>query len=303
MIYNWTHTENKDMLLRSFLREQGMSKRLLAKVKFGGGRILLNGVEKTVRTIVKQGDEITVHVPPEGEHETTVPVSIPIAILFEDEHYLAVDKPAGVASVPSAQHPHLSMANRVKGYYQSQGYEDQVIHVVNRLDRDTTGVMLLAKNQHAHGRIDQEMRKGGMDKKYYALLSERSSKLEQHGFIEAPIGRTEDSIITRMVRPDGKNALTEYWLENGELESPLVRIKLHTGRTHQIRVHFEHLGTPLLGDDLYGGRTDALMPRQALHCRALSFQHPFTDKKLVIEAPLPEDFQAWMQQSERRRRP
>lgn len=297
MIYEWKYEGERDILLRTFIRDQGISKRLLAKVKFGGGRILLNGEERTVRATVKGGDVVLVHVPDEGEHETTVPVSIPIHILYEDEHFLAVDKPAGVASVPSAQHPRLSMANRVKGYYKRQQYPDQVIHIVNRLDRDTTGVMLLAKSQYAHSLMDRVLREGQVDKVYYALLSKHSPSLHPHGLIDAPIGRSEDSIITRRVVPEGKKALTEYWLEQDYRGCPLVRIKLHTGRTHQIRVHFRHLGAPLLGDSLYGGRDDVLMPRQALHCRALTFRHPFTEEELTIEAPFPEDFQHWMEKT------
>lgn len=298
MIYEWKYEGEKEVLLRTFIRDQGISKRLLAKVKYSGGRILLNGEERTVRAVVKSGDEVTIQVPDEGEHETTVAVSVPISILYEDEHFLAVDKPAGVASIPSVQHPRLSMANRVKGYYQRQQYPDQVIHIVNRLDRDTTGVMLLAKHQHAHGMMDKVLRQGGMDKVYYALLSEHSPQLQPHGYIDAPIGRSEDSIITRRVTPEGKSALTEYWMGQDYQGSPLVRIKLHTGRTHQIRVHFQHLDAPLLGDTLYGGREDPLMTRQALHCRALSFRHPFTNEAVTIEAPFPDDFRELMKDKE-----
>lgn len=300
MIYEWTYEAEQEILLRTFLREQGMSKRLLAKVKFHGGAIYLNGEERNVLTYVKHGDTVKVIVPDEGEHETTVPVNVPIEILFEDEHFLIVNKPSGAASIPSRQQPHLSMANRVKGYYQRQNYADQVIHVVTRLDRDTTGAMLFAKNRYAHSLMDKLLRAKELEKTYYALLSERDAISLEHGFINAPIGRTDDSIINRMVREDGKPALTEYWLQDSFMDGQLVKINLHTGRTHQIRVHFTHIGAPLLGDSLYGGKVDPLMERQALHCGELSFVHPLTKEKIRISAELPEDFREWMEEQKRK---
>ncbi|MDE1547966.1 RluA family pseudouridine synthase [Jeotgalibaca caeni] len=299
MIYEWQYDGEQEILLRTFLRNQGFSKRLLAEVKFHGGQMWLNGEEQTVRAWVKKGDFIKVLVPDEGEHETTVPSDVPITILYEDDHFLIVNKPAGVASIPSRQQPNLSMANRVKGYYQRQGYKDQVIHIVTRLDRDTTGNMLFAKNAYTHALMDQQLRAKTVEKIYYAILAETNALPETHGLIDAPIGRTDDSIINRMVREDGKPALTEYWIEEQYPEGDLIRLKLHTGRTHQIRVHLTHAGSPLLGDDLYGGRLDPLIDRQALHCKELSFLHPFTKEVLKIESELPPDFQDWISEQKK----
>lgn len=295
MIYEWYVEREQDILLRTFLREQGVSRKLLARVRHHGGKACVNGEPAHMRVHLKQGDFISLHVPDEGEHETTVPSMIPIDILFEDEHFLVVDKPYGVASIPSRQQPDLSMANRVKGYYQSQGYADQVIHIVTRLDKDTTGVMLFAKNKYTHALMDQQLRQKAIEKIYYAILTDTAHFPAPHGFIDAPIGRTDDSIINRMVREDGKPALTEYWLEESFAEGELVRVKLHTGRTHQIRVHFEHMGAPLLGDSLYGGRLDEIMTRQALHCHELTFVHPFTQEEMTINSPFPTDFENWME--------
>lgn len=294
MIYQWCYQEEKEIQVKLFLREQGISKRLLAKVKYEGGKIWINGEEQYATVSIKKGDKIEVLVPDEGEHETTIPSNLPIKILYEDAYFLVVDKPAGVASIPSRKHPHLSMANRVKGYYQQQNYPDQVIHIVTRLDRDTTGAMLFAKNRYAHAKMDRLLRQKEVEKIYWAILSNGEAVQKEHGFIEAPIGRTADSIMTRTVREDGKAALTEYWVLDRYPEGPLIRIKLHTGRTHQIRVHFTYMDAPLLGDDLYGGKLVPAMQRQALHCRELHFIHPFTQKKLSIESPLPGDFQEWL---------
>lgn len=272
-----------------------MSKKLLAQVKYQGGNIYLNEKERTVLAKVENGDRVTVHVPDEGEHETLVPVDLPVDILYEDDHFLIVNKPTGVVSIPSRKNPHLSMANRVKGYYKKQNYADQIIHIVTRLDRDTTGLMLFGKNRFSHALMDKQLQAKSIERVYYALLSNKDALTEDHGFIDAPIGRTNDSIINRMVREDGKPALTEYWVVENFPEGQLVRIKLHTGRTHQIRVHFAHIGAPLIGDTLYGGRLDPFMERQALHCQHLNFIHPFTDDDFQLEAAYPADFIAWME--------
>ena len=232
-------------------------------------------------------------IPPEGEHETVVPSHIPLDILFEDDYLLIVNKPQGTASIPSQLHPDQSMANRVKGYLQSTRTQDCVTHVVTRLDRDTTGVMMFAKHRVVHAWMDQALRNKTIQKTYHAIVS-KQDVLKEHDLIDAPIGRTDDSIINRCVRPDGKPSLTEYWLEETYQHSQLVKIRLHTGRTHQIRVHFSWLGCPLLGDDLYGGEKSEPLVRQALHCSQLDFVHPMTGEKMCVKAPLPTDMAEWI---------
>jgi 23S rRNA pseudouridine1911/1915/1917 synthase len=181
------------------------------------------------------------------------------------------------------------MANFIKAYYQKQNYPNQVIHVVTRLDRDTSGLMLFAKHGFAHALLDYQLRSGKVVKKYQAWVAS-SERLEDSGEIIAPIGRDERSIIARMVRSDGKPAHTSYQTLRSYPRCRLVDIRLHTGRTHQIRVHFSFLGAPLLGDTLYGG-TDTLINRQALHCYFLEFWHPFLSKTITLEINLPRDMQ------------
>lgn len=298
VIYEWYLERDQDILLRTFLKEQGVSRKLLTKVRHYGGKVCINGQEAYMRTHLKEGDFIQLFVPDEGEHETTVPSQIPIKILYEDAHFLVVDKPFGVASIPSRQQPDMSMANRVKGYYQSQNYPDQIIHIVTRLDRDTTGAMLFAKSKYAHALMDKQLQNKTLEKIYYTILTDTAILPSEHGYIDQPIGRTEDSIITRMVREDGKPALTEYWVEHSYPDGQLVRVKLHTGRTHQIRVHFAYMQAPLMGDSLYNGRLDATIQRQALHCKELSFIHPITKEPLHIVSEFPEDFQNWLGEQE-----
>jgi 23S rRNA pseudouridine1911/1915/1917 synthase len=283
--YQKEHTQQ----LKSFLKEQGISKGLLAKIKFQGGKIFVNDVIQNVLYYLKSGDQVRIIIPNEGEHETVLLDETPIDIVFEDEHILVVNKPAGVSSIPAQYHPNHTMANRVKAHYKRQGYVNQVVHVVTRLDRDTSGLMLFAKHGFAHAKLDVQLREKNFVKKYQALLSGKVDTLVAHDRIELPIGRDYTSLIKRMVSEEGRYANTEYWLEKRNDELALVDIQLHTGRTHQIRVHFSAIGCPLVGDDMYGGTMDLPLVRQALHCYELHFTHPFTKKALAFQCPLPTD--------------
>lgn len=283
--YQKEHTQQ----VKSFLKEQGISKGLLAKIKFQGGKIFVNDVIQNVLYYLKSGDQVRIIIPDEGEHETVLLDETPIDIVFEDEHILVVNKPAGVSSIPAQYHPNHTMANRVKAHYKRQGYVNQVVHVVTRLDRDTSGLMLFAKHGFAHAKLDVQLREKNFVKKYQALLSGKVDTLVTHDRIELPIGRDYTSLIKRMVSEEGRYANTEYWLEKRNDELALVDIQLHTGRTHQIRVHFSAIGCPLVGDDMYGGTMNLPLVRQALHCYELHFTHPFTKKALAFQCPLPTD--------------
>lgn len=289
MRFSWAFDKEQPQQIKYFLKEQGVSKGLFAKIKFRGGRILVNNESQNARFYLTNGDDITIEIPAEGEHETVIPDDTGLDIVYEDEHLLIVNKPSGVASIPAQYHPVGTMVNRVKYHYCSQCYEDRVVHVVTRLDRDTSGLMLFARHGFAHARLDQQLRKKQVIKSYQALVSDAQDVLQAHDVICSPIGRDMSSLIKRQVTVEGKDAITEYWVNKKTEDYSLVDIKLHTGRTHQIRVHFASLGCPLLGDDLYGGNLDAGVTRQALHCRSLSFQHPFTGETLYFEQPLPED--------------
>ena len=280
------------MMMRSFLQEVGISRTFLAHVKTHGD-LLVNGRHEIVLKTLQPGDVLTMVIPPSGEHETVIPSEVPIDILYEDDYLLIINKPVGTASIPSKLHPDYSMANRVKGYYKRRGYADQITHVVTRLDRDTTGVMMFAKHRVVHAWMDQALRDKTIQKKYLAIVHDTAA-LEEHGMIDAPIGRHESSIINRCVSEDGKPSLTEYWKKETLDGADLVEILLHTGRTHQIRVHFSWLGAPLVGDDLYGGVKDEILDRQALHCHSLTFIHPMTKKEITVVAPLPKDMDEWI---------
>lgn len=289
MEFYWTVEKEESQQVKVFLKEQGISKGLLAKIKFQGGKIEVNHSVENALFKLSFGDQVKVTIPDEKEHETLLVEDVPIDIVFEDDHYLVVNKPAGVASIPAQYHPNGTMANRVKAYYKNQEYKNQVIHVVTRLDRDTTGLMLFAKHGFAHAMLDQELRKKAVIKIYQALVGGSTSELKEHTTIQLPIGRDLSSILKRTIVETGQQAETEYWLTKRKGDEALVNIQLHTGRTHQIRVHFEAIGCPLLGDEMYGGKMDSGIERQALHCCKLSFIHPFTKQRLDLTSPLAED--------------
>lgn len=292
MEFQWVFTKEQPQQIKSFLKEQGVSKGLLAKVKFQGGQITVNEQVQNVLFKLAAGDQLKIVIPDEGQHETMLPSDSPVDILFEDEHFLVVNKPAGIASIPSQYHTSETMANQVKGYYRRMNYKDQVIHIVTRLDRDTSGAMLFAKHGFAHALLDQQLRQKQVVKIYHALVGGAVDKLEDHGEIIAPISRDLSSLLKRQVSEDGKYAETEYWLTKRIQDIAFVKIQLHTGRTHQIRVHFESIGCSLLGDELYHGSMESGIQRQALHCSHLSFTHPFTGEKISIDSTLAEDMKA-----------
>ncbi|MGT2757104.1 RluA family pseudouridine synthase [Streptococcus ovuberis] len=282
---------DEQVKVKTFLKKQEISKALLAKIKFAGGNILVNDLPQNAIYLLDIGDRVTIDIPAEEAFENLQAVEKPLQIVYEDEHFMVIDKPAGVASIPSILHSN-TIANFVKAYYVKQNYENKQVHIVTRLDKDTSGLMLFAKHGYAHARLDKQLQKKQIEKRYLALVKGETN-LEDKGDIIAPIARDEASIITRCVHPTGKYAHTAYErLTSYEGGIHLVDIRLLTGRTHQIRVHFSHLGLPLLGDDLYGGSLEDGIYRQALHCHYLRFFHPFTGEQISLKSSLPQDFRA-----------
>ena len=279
--------------VKTFLKKHDVSKGLLAKIKFRGGGILVNDEPQNAIYLLDIGDKVTIDIPKEEGFESLDAISRKLKVVFEDDHFLILDKPAGVASIPSVNHSN-TMANYVKAYYIDSGYENHQVHIVTRLDKDTSGLMLFAKHGYAHARLDKQLQKRAIEKRYLALVK-GDGLLEKEGEIIAPIARDEDSIITRRVARGGKYAHTSYKVIEQFGNIYLVDIHLHTGRTHQIRVHFSHIGFPLLGDDLYGGSMSEGISRQALHCHTLKFYNPFSGEEIGRASPLPTDFEQVIQ--------
>lgn len=280
----WNIDENgAGKLIRDFLLEKEISKAALTDIKFAGGKILLNGEEVTVRKCLSEGDRLTISFP--LEESTVEGENIPLSIIYEDPYILVVNKPQQMNTIPSREHPTGSLANGVMGYYEKQGIKSTV-HVVTRLDRDTSGLVLIAKYRHIH-HLFSKMQKEGLVKRSYEAFAE-GKFAEEFGVIEKPIGRKGSSIIEREVRDDGQYALTRYKVIQQYEDFAHVQLELETGRTHQIRVHLAYIGHPLVGDDLYGGQRK-YMDRQALHCSKISFVHPVNGEKLAFYIPLPDD--------------
>ncbi|CAH0344500.1 RluA family pseudouridine synthase [Bacillus sp. CECT 9360] len=289
-------TENNDdgKLLRTFLAEQHISKRTLKAIKFDGGKIKVNEKEVTVRHLLNAGDKIEVIFPPEEANSRLTAENIPLQIKYEDDYVLVAVKPAHMNTIPSREHPVGSLANALAGYYKKKELLS-TIHIVTRLDRDTSGLVLIAKHRHVHHLLSEQQKQGLVKRRYTAVVE--GIIQEENGKIEEPIGRRSTSIIEREVRIDGQYACTLFEVVARLKGYTHIELQLLTGRTHQIRVHLSHYGFPLAGDDLYeGGRKD--ISRQALHCSSVTFFHPFLNRSLTFEEQLPADMLKLINQSQ-----
>lgn len=275
----------KRKTIKQFLEEKHVSQRALTKIKFQGGIIKVNGVEQNVRYPLEDGDLLEVEFPEEARNEQLAGENIALEILYEDGDILIINKPPHMNTIPSREHPDGSIANALVYYYEQKGIS-AAIHIVTRLDRNTSGLMLVAKHRHAHHLFGISQQQKGIGRTYEGIASGVFRK--KSAVIDAPIGRKSSSIIEREVREDGKRAVTKYEVLRQFTHAAQVKIRLETGRTHQIRVHFSYIGHPLLGDELYGGPAN-LLTRQALHCCELRFFHPFLKKEMYFHAPLPPD--------------
>ncbi|MCI5761250.1 RluA family pseudouridine synthase [Lactobacillus agilis] len=288
MEFTWQN-EGKQQTLKKFLAARGVSHRLMGKIRRQKGAVLVDGKKVPFGTVLHQNEQVTLVLPEEKPVIKIAASPKPIEVLYEDANWLLVAKPAGLTSVPGPSNREDTLVNRVKYYLERNGRKNVVPHIITRLDRYTSGVVLLAKHSFAQGLIDKQVSNHEFDKRYYAIVAGQVTK--QHSLIEAPLKRKEGENF-QIVSPDGRQAITEYWLKANLAGGSLVEVKLHTGRTHQIRVHFQSKGHPLLGDELYKGPLDMGIERQALHAYHLAFNDPFTNKRLVVEAPLPSDMKS-----------
>ena len=263
-----------------------ISNRLLLKLK-QSNNILKNDKVANINDEININDKITVIINFIENSENIVATEMNLDIIFEDEAMLIINKPAGIPVHPSQTHFTDSLSNGVMFYFLNKNINCK-IHPVNRLDKDTSGLVIFAKNKYIQECFIKQMSQHIFQKKYFAILN---GKLEKSsGIIEAPIARKENSIIEREINSNGQNAITEYKLIKTFDNYSLVEFKLKTGRTHQIRVHSKFLGHPILGDSLYGKESN-LISHQALHAYKISFLHPVTKKAMVFKIPLPIDMQ------------
>ena len=279
--------------VRDYLfRILGYSVAAVKRVKYRDGGILVNGESVTVRRILREGDTLTLAVEDreEDENEYTVPVDLPIEIVYEDDFVTVVNKPPFMPAHPSLGHKDDTLANALAYRYRDKPY---VFRPVNRLDRDTSGLMLVARDKVSAGKLYISMRRGEIKKSYLALLEGKITP--EAGRIETYMCREGNSIVKRCICDENatgaKLAVTDYETVASGGTLSLVRAVPVTGRTHQLRVHFAHVGHPILGDTMYGEASE-LISRQALHASRLSFPHPESGEFIFFEVPLPDDMLA-----------
>lgn len=277
-----SHTATREGRLSSFLKEEmGMSTGLMNRLKWQE-KIFVNGVSRHNDYTVQPGDVITAEL---DEETPQYPAEDgPLTVLYEDDYILAVDKPAGMLIHPSRATMVGTLANRVLGYYQKTG-QNCAFHPITRLDRDTFGVVLLAKNAHVHALLNQLHSDGKFCKTYHALVL--GGPEGDSGVIDAPIARRPLPSLLRYVNQEGKPSVTEYTVLERKETTTLLALRPVTGRTHQLRVHCAYMGFPILGDPQYGSEAaKAFAKSQQLCAKQIEFPHPVTKEPMCIQSLL-----------------
>ena len=288
--------EQDGMMLRQLLKQElHLSVKMLKYLKYRPDGICVNGEQCTVRRILRTGDVLTLATEDSGISPKNPPVRLPIGILYEDEDLVVPLKPANMPTHPSHDHYDDTLANALAYRYASRG-EAFVFRPINRLDRNTSGLLLIARNKITAGTLTRAMQQGLIQKSYLAVLDGELKQKE--GVIDACLHRTAQSIIVREVcapdAPDADRARTEYRVLATSRGHTLVEARPITGRTHQLRVHFAYLGHPITGDDLYGSPSPDI-GRHALHAHTLTFPLPKTGESITLTAPLTEDLSQLLQ--------
>ncbi len=276
--------------IRSYLEELGYPKTILRLLKADVNLVLLNSLPSMLYTPLEPNDTLSISIPEIKSHENICQKKMPLTIIYEDEDILIIDKPAGMPIHPSQNHYDDSLANALMYYYR-ENESPFIYRCMTRLDRDTSGIVLIAKNMLSAAILNDSMKSHTYDKEYLAIVS---GKVNDSGTICAPIGRLFESTILRCIDyENGKDAITHYkrisYMKKETRDFSLVSIHTETGRTHQIRVHMASINHPLLGDFLYNP-DDHTMARQALHARSLTIKHPITRQEMTFESALPADF-------------
>ena len=285
-IFHYQITENEQgTTVLDFLRKKGFSRHILSSMKADKEALTRNGQRIGGREHLLAGDHFRVRLLETIDSDGIVPVSMPLSILYEDEDILVINKPADMPVHPSIGNYTNTLANGVAAYLDAKD-EHSPFRCINRLDRDTSGALILAKNAFSAAVLSTQMRNRQIRRTYLAVVE---GITPPNGTISAPISRVDDSVIERHVDfLHGEPAVTHYERLETKNEHSLLEIHLETGRTHQIRVHMGYIGHPLPADYLYHPEYDCFK-RQPLHSLQLEFRHPVTDKSMCLLAPVPED--------------
>ena len=277
----WKNESRNDTLKQILLNDMGISLRLLYSLK-KDKQIFVNKKFYKMHELVNIGDIIEINLPDEANEYDAEDMDI--KLLYEDADLMVVEKEPFVVVHPTKGHQSGTLANGLIKLFKDKSINSK-IRFVNRLDRDTSGILIVAKNSYCHSILTKDDAMHEMEKKYYAVVGGHLEK--ESGVIDLPIDKSEDG-IRRMVSEKGQRAVTRYKVIDKLKQATLLEISLETGRTHQIRVHFSHIGHPLLGDELYGGDM-SLLNRQALHCFELGFYSPRKSEIIYIKSELPRD--------------
>lgn len=285
-IFHYQITENEQgTTVLDFLRKKGFSRHILSSMKADKEALTRNGQRIGGREQLLAGDHFRVRLLETVDSDGIIPVSMPLSILYEDEDILVINKPADMPVHPSIGNYTNTLANGVAAYLDAKD-EHSPFRCINRLDRDTSGALILAKNAFSAAVLSTQMRNRQIRRTYLAVVE---GITPPNGTISAPISRVDDSVIERHVDfLHGEPAVTHYERLETKNEHSLLEIHLETGRTHQIRVHMGYIGHPLPADYLYHPEYDCFK-RQPLHSLQLEFRHPVTDKSMCLLAPVPED--------------
>ncbi|MDR2133033.1 MAG: RluA family pseudouridine synthase [Clostridiales Family XIII bacterium] len=292
LLYRATEADECFKIREILKRRLSVSARLRRRLQYGGG-VCLNGLPVRMNARAARGDAITVSFP--EEESGFASESIPICVVYEDADMLVIDKQAGFVVHPTKGHPAHTLANGLTRRMEERG-ERYKIRFVNRLDMDTTGLLVVGKNAYCQEDFARQAAAGGVAKRYEAIVT--GLVPEDAGKINLPIGKAVEDELRRVVREDGFPSETRYRvLERFARGRGYTRLSLElvTGRTHQIRVHMAHIGHAVAGDALYGGAAPRLIDRQALHAAELVFRHPRTKETLRFTAPLPADMEKMLE--------
>ena len=282
--YHKVTTEDEGKELREIMREHfDFSSRLRNRIK-REKLVMVDGVSTPGWKKPVVGAEIRITLP--DETSGFEPQNIPLDIVYEDDDLMIINKQPGLIVHPTKGHPTGTVANALM-YYMEQTGKPFKIRFVNRLDMDTSGLLVVAKNSYTQNDYTKQMKENTVEKRYVAVV--KGIVESDEGTIDLPIGRPDPDHVRRGVMEDGAPSVTHYKVLDRYNGYSLVELLLETGRTHQIRVHMSHIGHPVLGDWLYEGLNPLLIDRQALHAAKLTFTHPMTKERVTFEAPIPED--------------
>ena len=284
--------KDENLTISKFLKQQGFSSQNIIELKKMNRSILINHEWVHVNYCLKANQELVIHIQEEASNDKIIPHNLPFPILYEDEDIVVINKPSDMPIHPSQNNYENTLANAAAYYYEITQNIPFTFRCINRLDRDTTGLTILAKNMYSANILAGQMQRREIKRLYLAILDGTLEK--KYGIIHRPIGRKPGSTIERQIDTEyGETAITHYCRLKTQGNYTLAAFQLETGRTHQIRVHCASMGTPLVGDTLYNhSPSSAMMDRQALHAYRIRFRHPITGVPMKFSAPIPEDMLA-----------